>query len=63
MLDEAGFTVAVICASNDRTNIRDLKQQGWTDLWGVGMRLIAPTTTRWAASKMTSTRMARWRRA
>lgn len=43
MLDEAGFTRAVICASNDLDEylIRDLKQQGARiDLWGVGTRLI-----------------------
>ena len=43
MLDEAGFTDAIICASGDLDEylIRELKQQGaCVDLWGVGTRMI-----------------------
>lgn len=43
MLDEAGFTDASICASNDLDEhlIKDLKSQGcMVDTWGVGTNLI-----------------------
>ena len=48
MLDDAGFTEAIICASGDldEYSITSLKNQGAKiDLWGVGTRLITSDKT------------------